>query len=170
MKEIVEALKPFSLSPIPAPKHQAPDSLITKILGIREVSDLGILTDSLFGTTDRALVHRSWGLLGGPNNYGPNFKFSEYAKSRNYLTAILFHFVFTIGIAAIFVPFVRSIAKKFVYAPGGGPTEEEFKNDRFEYRGVGIPDLDKPTSSKAFGRAKWEGSFYVRKYALLLNR
>jgi hypothetical protein len=165
LKQIGAALSPYAISPIPGPKNTDPTSWITKILGIRAVKDLGILTTSLAGTSDRAIVQRSWGLLG----YGPKFHFSEYMKARNYLTGLLFHFALMLGTVCLAVPFLRNLAKKYVYQPGDGPTKEETKNDRLEYRGIGKPDIDEPNAPRAFVRLSYEGGIYACKFSLSIG-
>lgn len=157
LREIGAALSPYAISPIPGPKTSNPTSWTTKAFGIRAVQDLGILTTSLAGTSDRAIVQRSWGLLG----YGPRFYFSEYMKARNYLTGVFFHFALIIGTVCIAIPFIRNLAKKYVYQPGEGPTKEEYKNDRFEYRGLGKPDIETPNAPRAFCRFSYESSCYA---------
>ncbi|KAH7419616.1 Saccharopine dehydrogenase-domain-containing protein [Cadophora sp. MPI-SDFR-AT-0126] len=161
LKDIATAHEPGSLSPIPVPKAQSYKSIVTKIFGFRSVSDLGILTSSLGGTADRPIIYRSWALLGGDKTYGPNFHFSEYMKARNYLGAIAIHFGLMIGSVLLAIPLFRTIARKYVVKPGDGPTREQYKNDRVEYRGIGIPDVQTPNPPKAFCRVKFEGSLYA---------
>lgn len=112
------------------------------------------------------IVYRSWALLGGASNYGPKFEFSEHLKSRNYLTAIAFHFSLLIGTLLLAIPLFRTLARKCVYQPGEGPTEEQYKNDRVEYRGIAIPDTETATPVRAYCRAKFEGSLYACKLVL----
>lgn len=164
LKDIAAAHAPGGISPIPVPKAQPYKSIITKIFGFRSVSDLGILTSSLGGTADRPIVYRSWALLGGDKSYGPNFHFSEYMKARNYLGAIAIHFGLMIGSMLLAIPLFRTIARKYVYKPGEGPTREQYKNDRVEYRGIGVPDVQTPNPPRAFCRVKYEGSLYACEY------
>ncbi|KAI9047881.1 hypothetical protein LZ554_007683 [Drepanopeziza brunnea f. sp. 'monogermtubi'] len=160
LKEVAAAHAPGGISPIPVPKGPG-KPLLTKLLGFRSVSDLGILTDHFGAVADTPIVYRSWALLGGAANYGPNFQFSEQMKARNYLTAIAVHFSLVIGTLLLAIPFIRTLARKFVYQPGEGPSKEEYKNDRVEYRGIAIPDTETPTPIRAYCRAKYEGSLYA---------
>jgi hypothetical protein len=132
------------------------------------VPDLGILTTSLGRVSDTPIVQRSWGLLGGPDFYGPNFHFTEFMKSRNYLTAFMTHVSILVGSLFIAIPFVRTLARKYGYQPGDGPTKEEIKNDRVEYRGIATPDVKTPNPPRAYCRACWEGSMYQCKSSGLL--
>ncbi len=160
IKKLRAAHAPYSISPIPAPKPRGSSSWVSKVIGVKTVPDLGILTTSLGGVANVPIVHRSWGLLGGPKLYGPNFRFGEYMKARNYLTAILFHFTLSALTLLLAFPFVRTVAKRYVYQPGEGPTRDECKNDRVEYRGIGYPDIDTPNPPRAFVRTYYEGSVY----------
>jgi len=134
--------------------------MITKIFGVRVVPDLGILTTSMGRVSDIPIVQRSWGLLGGADFYGPNFWFSEFLKSRNYLTAVTTHFTLVFAGLMIAIPFVRKMTRSYVYKPGDGPTKEESKNDRVEYRGIATPDVKTPKPPRAFCTARYEGSLY----------
>ena len=80
--------------------------------------------------------------------------------SRNYVTAVLTHVAIMVGSFLLAVPWARSWARRYVYAPGEGPTKEEYKNDHFEYRGVAYPDVKTKTSVRAFCSARFEGSVY----------
>jgi hypothetical protein len=165
LKQIKAASSPYALSPIPGPKTRNTTSWVTKIFGIRAVRDLGILTTFVGGTLDSAIVQRSWGLLG----YGPKFSFAEYSRTRNYLKGAIFHFALMIGGLLLTIPLIRRVGKKYVCQPGDGPTKEESENDRFEYRGIGTPDIDTPEPPRAFCRVSFEGSLYVCKYIFPSN-
>ena len=156
LKEIKESLTPYAISPVPDPKLPNTVPWATKLLGIRSVKDLGVLTTLLSATSDTAIVHRSWGLLG----YGPKFQYHEYLKTRNYLTGILVHFGVILGSLILVVPFLRHMIKKFVYQPGDGPTDEESKNDGFEFRGIGTPDVPGEAPARAFCKFSCKGSVY----------
>ncbi|KAL3419165.1 saccharopine dehydrogenase [Phlyctema vagabunda] len=155
--ELKAAHAPFGLSPIPGPKPRVSTSWIQKLLGIRVVPDLGILTTSIGGVSDIPIVQRSWGLNG---NYGPNFQVSEMMKARNYLQGAMIHFSLALGSLLLVLPFFRQTARKYVYAPGDGPTKSETKNDRVEYRGIAKPDVDTPNAPRAYCRVAYEGSLY----------
>ena len=166
-KQLEAAHAPYSISPIPGPKTPNPNSLLTKIFGVRAVPDLGILTTSLGKVSDTPIVERSWGLLGGASFYGPNFHFSEFLKTRNYLTAVMTHFSILFGSLLIAIPLVRTLARKYVSQPGEGPSKEQTRNDRVEYRGVATPDVKMEKPARAFCKARYEGSLYECKFPLL---
>jgi hypothetical protein len=163
-KEISASMAPYALSPVPGPKATSTLAWTTKLFGVRSVRDLGILTTSLAGSSDTAIVHRSWGQLG----YGPNFKYYEYMKARNHLTAVALHFTLIFAGICLAIAPLRKLAKGYVYQPGDGPTKEEYKNDRFEYRGVASPDVQTPNPPRAFCKLSFDGSLYVCKYTFFL--
>lgn len=153
VQQLRSSFAPYSISPKPGPKSPG-KPLITRLFGIREVRDLGILTSSLGGMADAPIVQRSWGLLG----YGPNFQFSAYMKARNYLTGIALHFGLLLGSLLLSIGPIRQLMRRFVTQPGGGATKEQAKKDRLDYRGIGTPDSQ--TSSRAFCRAYYSGGMY----------
>lgn len=157
MKQLGAAHAPYALSPVPGPKVGASKPITQRLLGFRDVPDLGILTTSFSGMTDIPIVQRSWGLHG---NYGPNFQVTEMMKARNYLKAVMIHYSVVIGSLCLLIPFFRKFMKRFVYQPGDGPTKEETKNDRVEYRGIAKPDVDTPNPPRAYTRVSYEGSLY----------
>lgn len=126
--QIAKSMSPYSLSvvtpPAAGPGRPLVERFIEKLTGIRNDSDLGILTDSIQGPSDAPIVNRTWSLIDGGKFYGPKFKFSAYMKARGYLHAFLVHVAMTFGFAALILPPVRWLIKKFVYQPGQGPTKE----------------------------------------------
>jgi hypothetical protein len=165
-EELVECRKPFSLSPIPAAQGKPSASWYTKILGVRSVPHLGLLTGSIQAASDVPIVMRSWGLLGGPKFYGPRFFYEQYQRASGYFKGIALHLIFTIGFALFLLRPLRLLLKKFVYAPGNGPTEEQAKHDRVEWRAVATADVANPMPPKAYGRAYFKGGMYYCKHHL----
>ncbi|ATZ56235.1 hypothetical protein BCIN_13g00840 [Botrytis cinerea B05.10] len=160
LKQLKDAFTPYALSPIPGPKVRPSKSLITKLTGIKVVPDLGILTTSLAGSTNLAIMHRSWGLSSEKRFYGPNFKVEEYMKARNYLTGIAIHFGLILGGLFLAIPFFRHTARKYVYQPGDGAAKEETKSDRVELRAIAKPDNEQANPPRIFCREYYEGSIY----------
>jgi hypothetical protein len=160
VSELAASFAPFALSPIPGPQSKSSASVFTKIFGVRTVPDLGTLTSSIQGRADTPIVQRSWGLLGGAKLYGPNFYFEQYSHARNYFQGIMAHFGLAITTVLIAFAPVLWLVKKFVYAPGDGPTAEEARSDRIEYQGIAYPDIAVPNPQRAYCRAYFEGSMY----------
>jgi short subunit dehydrogenase-like uncharacterized protein len=106
-------------------------------------------------------VQRSWGLLGGAKLYGPNFFYEQYIRTTSYARGIALHFAINFGILLLAIRPVRWVLKKLIYAPGDGPSEEECKTHRAEYRAVAVADVATPEPKpRAFCRAWFEGGMY----------
>lgn len=171
MDEMRNSHSPFALSPIPHPEEpkRPHQSIPQLVLGAHHVPNIGLVTTSFFGTSNRGEVERSWGLLSQiPNRkdefYGPKFHWAEYYKVRNWLYGIAVHWALVLGtILLVFVPPVRTLAKRFVTAPGQGPSREDMKKEQVEYRAIANPDLDTPTNKQAVLRARFQGSMYYSK-------
>lgn len=162
--KITETGKPWALSVIPPPSH-ASAPLVQRLLGVRTVRDLGILTTSPQGGADATIVHRSWSLIDEGKFYGPNFKFSPYMHVRNVFTGIMVHLAFAFGILCLaLLPPVRWLLTKFVFQPGQGPSREASRNDFVEYRALATVDsgegADPSDPKRITGRLLWQGSMY----------
>ncbi|EON68317.1 hypothetical protein W97_07575 [Coniosporium apollinis CBS 100218] len=158
LKSIGSALKPFSLSPVQPDSPARPMPWTTKLLGIRTVPDLGVLTDNPQGAPDTTIVHRSWGLYDGGRYYGPRFRFNAWMRARNTFTGVLWHFALSIGMTLLVLPPVRWLLKKLVFQPGDGPSKEASKNDYLEYRAIGVADEEK--GRRAGAEFKYQGNGY----------
>lgn len=96
-----------------------------------------------------------------PEFYGPRFFARQFLRVRNVFVGIAFHFAFMTGLALLLIPQVRSLVKRYIYAPGSGPTMEESANDHVEYRALATPDQNISTPQRAFGKLKYQGPMYV---------
>lgn len=100
-----------------------------------------------------------------PEFYGPRYVAHQFLRVRNVFRGIAFHFMFSIGIALLLLPPVRALVKRYVYAPGSGPTKEDSANDRVEYRAIATADQDTTAvggaPKRVFGRLTYEGPMYV---------
>lgn len=155
--------KPFIHSPIPGPTAPSTQSVWTGILGVREHPDLGTLTTYFGASSDVPIVERSWGLIGNGKVYGPNFRFSEYARARSIFFALVIHFVMTFGAMLLKLPFATSAMRKVIPPRGYGASEEEIKSHFVVYRAVGRPDAD--TLTRAHARVRYDGGLYECKHA-----
>ncbi|KAJ9665764.1 hypothetical protein H2201_004072 [Coniosporium apollinis] len=158
LKSIGSALKPFSLSPVQPDSPARPMPWTTKLLGIRTVPDLGVLTDNPQAAPDTTIVHRSWGLYDGGRYYGPRFRFSAWMRARNAFTGVLWHFALSIGMTLLVLPPVRWLLKKLVFQPGDGPSKEASKHDYLEYRAIGVADEEQ--GRRAGAEFKYQGNGY----------
>lgn len=166
-------MKPYAQSPIPHPEIARPkSSILEQITGLRTIPNLGLLTTSVAGTTDGAVVERTWGLLAETPSrtkefYGPKFTFAEYFKARNWLHGFSLHLIlFFGGLLLAFVPPFRSLVKKFVFQPGEGVDKEETKKEEVEFRGIAYPDSTELAGKQAYCRAWFRGGIYYCEYYL----
>lgn len=154
------------MSPIPRQGRGRPRrTLFNKIFGSRQVPHLGLLTSSVAAVTDTTVIERTWGLLSvtpGRENefYGPNFTWVEYYRARSWLNGVVIHLGLMLGGFLLIFPFVRALAKMFVYQPGQGPEKEASKREEIEYRGTATPDDEGRSGKKAYCRVKFNGSIY----------
>jgi hypothetical protein len=169
IEEVVESHRPFALSPI---SHDSPTAVarswLSEMTGVIRHPNLGLLTSSLAGRTDAAIVERTWGLLYAiPSRrekefYGPNFTYREYMRARSRIQGTMWHFGMQLFGLMLLVSPLRRLVHRFVMQPGNGPEKVQAKQDKIEYRGIGTPDAEKPTS-KAYCTLKFAGSMYLCK-------
>ena len=124
LTQFAKSGQPWSMCPVQPLGGVYSKPLMERLTGIRTVSDLGTLTDSLQGPTDIPLVHRTWGLMEGGKFYGPKFHLTAYMRARNALQGFGVHLAMTFGMLALVLPPVRWLLKSFVYQPGQGPSKE----------------------------------------------
>lgn len=172
VKTILQALKPYALSPVPN-NHLLPrKSFITSTTGLVQPRGLGLLSTSVTGAMNAALVFRTWGLMKQESSmqkdsYGPNFTYQEFMKVHNVLAGMILHYgLFASAVLLLCSP-VRKLLRKFIFKPGQGPDKEEAKKDRIEFRAVAKPDVEIQTTSYAFGRLSYIGSMYYLTAILL---
>ena len=161
--------KLFALSPIPGPKAQPTESWFMKLTGVRMVSNLGILTTSISASFNKPVVECSWGLLEGGKLYGPNFSYSEYMMVRGFAVGVLLHYGFTLRAMALIFPPIRWLAKRFVTAPGSGPSKEAAAKEYLEYRAMVVADWSEPNPPRAIGRFRFDGGMYYLTAILLVE-
>jgi short subunit dehydrogenase-like uncharacterized protein len=124
IKDLAVSGKPWSMCSVEPPRTSHRKSITEMFTGVRQVPDLGTLTDSLQGPADTTIVGRSYGLYDGGKFYGPRFHLSAYARTRNILQGFAVHIAMTFGLLSLLLPPVRALLKYFVYQPGQGPTKE----------------------------------------------
>ncbi|KAI8625223.1 hypothetical protein F5Y19DRAFT_467186 [Xylariaceae sp. FL1651] len=167
-KDIAASHVPYAMSPIPNAKNAPKASLFSKITGAYYVPNLGLLSNSIAGGTDAAVVHRTWGLLQEEpalqrHAYGPNFTYREFSKTRNMFTAMIAHYgLFVASVLLAFCSPFRSLLRRFIFQPGQGPSREDAAKDYIEYRGVATPDVQSNPRNQALCRAWYTGSMYMR--------
>ncbi|KAI9785093.1 MAG: hypothetical protein M1816_000504 [Peltula sp. TS41687] len=158
--ELKESLKPWALSP----KSGSKRSKNTNILGLHYVPELGTLARSFNGPPDRAIVHRSWGLIDDGAYYGPKFHFVEHVRVRNMFIGLLVNLAtsltFVLLVMISFAPPIRWLLKRLVYTAGTGPSEVQTKKEFFDYRAIGVADDNSENPARAFAKMRYDGGIY----------
>lgn len=165
--KITKGTGPNALMPSGTPKPQLAKerqpSLLSKLIGVRSVSDLGTLTTSITAATNEAIVYKSAALM--PELYGKTFTYEEFMRARNALTGTALHFALIFGSIAVALPPIRWLIRKFIFAPGQGPDRAAGEKERIEMRGLativypdGVAPEGKP--SKATAKFAMRGSMY----------
>lgn len=165
-KTIQESEEPWYLSPVKG--HQQYVNT-TNLFGMRHDPLLGTLSPSSFSNLqNRAVVHRTWGLLDGGNYYGPNFQYSEYNKVSSTIAGIM-DILRAHGINLLFtLAPLRAIAKMILPKPGDGPDVEKEKNSVVEMEALAVADSEAgSTVPKAYARVRFSGGPYTATAAFL---
>ncbi|KAJ2970085.1 hypothetical protein NQ176_g8351 [Zarea fungicola] len=168
LKELRAAHAPYALSPTPHTEKPERQKLpiAHAFLGSHRHVNLGRLTTSVAGSTDAAIVERTWGLLPKiPSRkaefYGDKFIWKQYMKVDSWFKGFYIHWSLVFAsVVLAFLPPVRRLLIGFVTQPGNGPDEAARAKESVEYRGIAIPD-DEDIKEKAFAKARFEGSLYV---------
>ncbi|EMC98907.1 hypothetical protein BAUCODRAFT_103474 [Baudoinia panamericana UAMH 10762] len=163
LNHLAKTGNPWSMSPVqPSALQMRSRPLIERITGVRDIPDLGTLTDSLQGPSDTPIVHRSWGLHDKGKLYGSKFQFNAYQRIGNALYGFGIHLAMALGLLALAVPPVRWLLMLFVYQPGEGPSKEASKHDCIEWRAIAYADTSDPNDPRrAMCRMRFEGSMYA---------
>ncbi|KAJ5783072.1 hypothetical protein N7457_004846 [Penicillium paradoxum] len=155
--ELSKAMSPFSLAASAPPKNIPSESILQKVFGVRFIRDLGTVTTSPSAIADISIVHRSSSLM--PELYGQQFFFRQFLSVRNALVGVAIHIGFLVGIALLALPPVRWLVRKFVFAPGTGPSRDDSKNDCMEYHAIATSDSTPP--QRVFGKITYHGGMYL---------
>lgn len=164
LRHLYNVHAPFSLSPKrPTPKvPPKQSSLWTKLFGLLRIKQLGWMAYQPQAAVDRAIVHRSWGLL-EPTiaSYGHDFDWHNWFRIWGPVLAILWHLSGLLLAPWMLLRPVRKILPKLLYEPGSGAGESTIKNNWFEYRGVAETDTSVQPKSRALVRMRYDGDPYV---------
>lgn len=157
--ELLKSASPFSLAASTPPQDIPRETIIQKVLGVRSIRDLGTVTTSPNGLADMTIVHRSSTLM--PELYGQRFHFRQFLHVRNVFIGAAVHIAFLVGLSLLMLSPVRWLLRKFIYAPGQGPSMQNSQHDRLEYHAIATADQDVPSPNRVFGKMTFEGSMYV---------
>lgn len=165
-KTIQESQSPWYLSPVKGQQYVDDKA---NFFGIRHDPVLGTLSpSSLSDLQNRAVVHRTWGLLDGGSRYGPNFRYSEYNKASSTIAGIV-DILKAKGISLMFtLAPLRAILRIILPKPGDGPDVEKEKNAVVDMEAVALTDSeDGSTSPKVYARFRFSGGPYTATAAWL---
>ncbi|OGM48631.1 hypothetical protein ABOM_002060 [Aspergillus bombycis] len=164
LRHLYKAHAPYSLSPRrPAPTVPVQrTSIWTKLFGLLWIRQLGWMAYQPQGPVDRAIVHRSWGLL-EPTTvaYGHRFEFHAWFKIWGPVAAILWHLGGLILAPLILLRPIRKLLPKLWYEPGTGASQDKIEKNWFEYRCVAEADTATKVKPKALVRMRYEGDAYI---------
>ncbi|KAF7624837.1 hypothetical protein AFLA_001717 [Aspergillus flavus NRRL3357] len=164
LRHLYKAHAPYSLSPRqPSPTVPTkPTSIWTKLFGLLWIKRLGWMAYQPQGPVDRAIVHRSWGLLESTTvSYGQNFDFHAWFKIWGPVAAILWHFGGLMLAPLILLRPIRKLLPKLWYEPGGGAGQSDIEKNWFEYRCVAEADTPTKPKQKALVRMRYESDPYI---------
>jgi short subunit dehydrogenase-like uncharacterized protein len=142
---LLKAMKPFALSPIkPSPAQNAPPAkrtLFNRVLGYVSIDGLGDLTTWPGAPLDRAIVHRSWGLFGGPDGlYGGRFRFELLCRARNAVLAVAQAFsINMLGLLFLFPP-GRWLLARALHKAGDGADRGTAAGYFIKYKALATSD------------------------------
>ncbi|KAJ5086738.1 Saccharopine dehydrogenase-domain-containing protein [Penicillium alfredii] len=123
LRKLYHIHAPFELSPKqPMPSVPPQQSRIwTKTLGLLRIKELGWMGYQPQGPVDRAILHRSWGLLGPTAaSYGHNFDFHAWLRIWGPVPAVLWHLGLAMLVPLLLLRPVRWLLSKLWYQPGEG--------------------------------------------------
>ncbi|KZV89417.1 hypothetical protein EXIGLDRAFT_771765 [Exidia glandulosa HHB12029] len=119
-----ESLQPYALSPV-----KGSESPVYRLIYRMRDAKYSWGSFFLMSPTNRAIIHRSWGLFerqaqsGSPGaSYGPGFEYDEFLAASNPVFAFLSSMSIAIAGLLLFLSPVRWLIKKAV-PPGSGPSE-----------------------------------------------
>lgn len=142
ISHMIKSMHPYALSPISPHKERVRESWLAKLLGVRTIPDLGILTDSPQRGPDTAIVYRSWALFDKGEYYGQKFTFREWLRVSGYLAGTIIHYGFRMFLLSLLFPPMRWLLKKWAYEPGQGPSKEAFQNNQMVYKAIAKADCE----------------------------
>ncbi|KAL1735087.1 Saccharopine dehydrogenase-domain-containing protein [Schizophyllum commune] len=118
----------------------------------------------MMSMVNRPIVQRTWGLLqeGDPAAaYGPNFKYIEFARTDSWLGGVLLSLQLAIAGFLLSLRPIRALAKRFLPAPGEGPSKDDIEGGYFNITTVAtsdpLPNGKPPVRVKSYFAGKGNG-------------
>lgn len=168
LKALRQSIQPYALSPVPN-NHPLPRrSFWSSVTGVYKIPSLPLLSTSISGKANEAIVFRTWGLLKQEPNlqtefYGPKFTYREFMYAPGPIRGMLMHYLIVMGGYLMLLAPFRAFIRLFIFKPGDGPDTEKAKEDIIELQAVGKPDSDANINKQIFGKLSYNGSMYYRK-------
>ncbi|CAH0054367.1 unnamed protein product [Clonostachys solani] len=151
-----ESRDPWYLSPIKGTTV----SPQTNMFHLRKDPDLGLLSDSTVGIlTNRAIVHRTWGLLqGSRSEYGPNFQYNEYQSVKSTLGGLSELIKSSVIETLMSSPLLLRLLSLFMPAPGSGPDVKQAEKIPVKLQAMAKPENE--SSPKVFASFSYPSGSY----------
>ncbi|KAF2734753.1 hypothetical protein EJ04DRAFT_576721 [Polyplosphaeria fusca] len=132
--------------------HQRPGEVPTH-LGYRRHPDLGVLTRSIVGASNSAIVQRSSYL--NPTVFGDNFRYTEHEPAASAVAAIVTYLFTNAAILLLALPIFRALLRRLSYEPGSGPDwKVSAKSESAIIEAIGVGQ----DGTKMRGKFVWKGS------------
>ncbi|RAO66108.1 uncharacterized protein BHQ10_002120 [Talaromyces amestolkiae] len=165
LKTLLQSIEPYALSPEPN-NHPLPKrSFWSSLTGVYKVPGLPLLSTSISGKANEAIVFRTWGLLKQDPNlqkefYGPKFTYREFMYAPGFVRGMLMHYFIVIGGYLLLLAPVRTLVRRFVFKPGDGPDTKKAKDEVIELQAVGKPVPTTEENKQVLGKLRYHGSMY----------
>ncbi|KAI1781421.1 Saccharopine dehydrogenase-domain-containing protein [Hypoxylon cercidicola] len=165
-KEVAKSHKPYALSPTTNPKQAPSPSLLSRLIGLYSIPNLGLVSNSVTSGTNRAVVQRTWGLFKREPSlqkhfYGANFTYREFIRAKTPAKGMMMHYGLIFGgLLLMFCPPFRRMLRKYVSQPGEGPSKEAQEKEYIQLQGVATPDIQPNTDKQAWCKAEFSGGMY----------
>jgi hypothetical protein len=145
---------------------------LSSITGVYRIPGLPLLSTSISGKANEAIVFRTWGLLKQEpalqkEFYGPNFTYREFMYAPGPIRGMLMHYLIVMGGYLMLLGPFRAFIRLLVFEPGDGPDTEKAKEDVIELQATGKPDSESEVNKQVFGKLSYIGSMYYRKLLLV---
>ena len=158
ISELQSSMKPYSLAATKPSTPSRSPSFLTRLFGVRKVPELGTLTTGVTGSTNAAIVQRTWSLMDNGDFYGQNFRYDELMRVSSVVAGAAIHITLAVLPIFLLISPLRWVLKKVIPSPGQGPSLESTKKNHVEIRSVGVSD-SKP-EKRALATLKFQGSMY----------
>uniref|UniRef100_A0A093UYJ1 Putative trans-acting enoyl reductase n=1 Tax=Talaromyces marneffei PM1 TaxID=1077442 RepID=A0A093UYJ1_TALMA len=165
LKTLLQSIEPYALSPVPNGHPLPKRSRWSSLTGVHKIAGLPLLSTSISGKANAAIVSRTWGLFKQEPNlkkefYGPEFTYQEYMYAPGFVRGMLMHYFLVTGGYLLLLAPVRASIRRFVTKPGDGPDTKKAKEEVIELRAVAKPASKAGENRQVLGKLTYHGSMY----------